>query len=178
MVATGKADVDASSAGASADQQTSFTEHGDKARAAHGFESRTVDSDIGQSEAWSANMKKMYDDFAHLQERVHVNDLRSSDNVQRIFEQDWAARLVDERVANKSYAVASQAGWNNLVDEEKRVMAQETRHVDLAVDRQWNLDEQAQLVVASLREIFSSRNLETDALVAAIKAVFDGVSTK
>lgn len=176
MVAMSKADVDASSAGATADQQTSFTEHGDKARAAHGFESRTVDSDIGQSEAWSANMKRMYDDYAQLIARVHTNDMRSSDNMQRIFEQDWAARLADERIANKSYAVASQAGWNNLVDEEKRVMAQETRHHDLAVDRQWNIDEQGQMAILAIRELASSGSLTTDALVAGIKAVFDGVN--
>ena len=175
MVAETKADVDAASAGATANQQTSSTEHADKRGAAHTFETRTVDSDIGQSEAWSVNMKRMYDDFAHGQERVQTNDLRASDNIQKVFEQDWAARLADERVATKSFYTAAQAGWNNLIDEEKRLMAQETRHHDFAVDRQWNIDEANQMAVLAIRELASTGQLTTDALVAGIKAVFDGV---
>ncbi len=175
MATTSNAETDAAQADASAAGQTSFTEHADKRAAAHTYESRTVDSDIGQGEAWSANMKKMYDDFAHSQERVHFDSINASNNLQRIFEQDWAARLADERVATKSYFNAATAGWNNLVDEEKRIMAQETRHVDFAVDRQWNLDETNQLVVASLREILQSGTNNEALIVAAIKAVFDGV---
>jgi len=175
MTVETNAEVDAASAGATANQQTSSTEHADKRSGTHTFESRTVDSDIGQSEAWSANMKRMYDDFAHGQERIQTNDLRSSDNIQKIFEQDWAARLADERVAYKSYVNSMTNSWNNLTDEEKRVMAQETRHHDLAVDRQWNIDEQGQMAVLAIRELASSGQLTTDALVAGIKAVFDGV---
>lgn len=171
-----KATAKAASDGATADQQTSFSEHADKRASAHTYESRNVDSDIGQSEAWSANMKRMYDDYAHIAGRVHTNDLRSSDNMQRIFEQDWAARLADERVANKSYISALSNGWNNLTDEEKRVMAQETRHHDLAVDRQWNIDEANQMAVLAIRELASTGQLTTDALVAGIKAVLDGVT--
>ena len=169
---TSTTQADSSAAG-----QASFTEHADKRAAAHTFESRVVDSDIGQSEAWSTNMKRMYDDFAHTQERVHVNDLRASDNLQKIFEQDWAARLADERIAYKSFVNAAANSWNNLTDEEKRVMAQETRHHDLAVDRQWNIDEQNQMAVLAIRELASTGQLTTDALVAGIKAVFDGVKT-
>lgn len=168
---TATTQADSSAAG-----QASFTEHADKRAAAHTFESRNVDSDIGQGEAWSINMKRMYDDFAHSQERVHTNDLRATDNLQKIFEQDWAARLADERIAYKSYVNASANSWNNLTDEEKRVMAQETRHHDLAVDRQWNVDEQGQMAILAIRELASSGQLTTDALVAGIKAVFDGVN--
>ncbi len=168
---TASTQADSSAAG-----QTSFTEQADKRAAAHTFESRVVDSDIGQSEAWSVNMKKMYDDFAFGQERVHMNDMRATDNLQKIFEIDLAARLADERIAFKSFVNATGNSWNNLTDEEKRVMAQETRHHDLAVDRQWNVDEQGQMAILAIRELASTGQLTTDALVAGIKAVFDGVS--
>ncbi len=174
----GDARVSADSAGATADNQTSFTEHGDKRAAAHTFESRTVDSDIGQTEGWSTNLKRIVDDYAQFVARVHMNDLRATDNMQRILEQDWAARLADERTASNSYRNAMANGWNNLTDEQKRVMGSETRHVDLAVDRQWNIDEHNQLAVAALREIMQSGTNNEALIVAAIKAVFDGVGAK
>jgi len=177
--ATAKTASDTATSGTTAGGQTSFTEHADKRSADHTFESRTVDSDIGQTEGWSTNFKRIVDDYAHMAARVHVDSLDVKNRLAEIAMQDWQARLADERVATKSFYNVSQNGWNNLTDEEKRIMAQETRHSDLAMDRQWNLDEQNQMAVAALREIVSSGNLNTDALVAAIKAVFDGVkSTK
>ena len=178
MVAESKSDSDTAAAEASAAGQASFTEHADKRAAAHTFESRTVDSDIGQSEAWSTNMKSKYDDHAHKIERVHVNDLRATDNLQRIHEDHYATVLADDRVNARAYNNAMATGWNNLVDEQKRIMGSETRHVDLAVDRQWNIDEHNQMAVAAIREIMQSGTNNEALLVAAIKAVMEGVAGK
>lgn len=173
-MATSKAKTSAKSAtaGTTAGTQHSDTEHMDKRG---GFD---FGQDIGQTEAWTANMKRMYDDYAQFAGRNHGDSLDAKNRLAEIAMQDWQARLATDRVAFQSFVNASANSWNNLTDEEKRVMAQETRHHDLAVDRQWNLDEQAQLAVVALREIVTSGNLNTDALVAAIKAVMDGVAKK
>lgn len=165
-------------ADSSAAGQTSFTQHGDKRGAAHTFETRQVDSDIGQTEAWSANMKRMYDDYAHLAQRVHGDGIQANSNMQHIFETDFAARLADERVAMKAYfnSVSNQMG--NLTDEQKRNMAQETRHVDLAVDRQWNVDEQGNQVALIMREFLATGVFERADMVAMMKALIDGVTAK
>jgi hypothetical protein len=66
--------VAAVNAAASASEARSLTEHADKARAAHGFESRAVEQDMNvdealkiglanQSRSWDANSKRTYDEY-------------------------------------------------------------------------------------------------------------------
>lgn len=116
---------------------------------AHTFESRRVNDDIGQNEGYRNLTLRMAE----------------------IAVQDWQARLADERVAYKSFANVSQNGWNNLTDEEKRIMAQETRHNDIAIDRQWNVDEQGYQVAQILSKVASTGVLDDATLAALVKAL-------
>jgi hypothetical protein len=91
--------------------------------------------EIGKDESWFANIKRTYDEFQHESlESVRrnrsyvdkvVSDAQQSDNVR-------------QNIANQAL--------QNSVETANMVAKQALRHGDLAIDRQWNVDEVAQLV--------------------------------
>lgn len=103
-------------------------------------EERTYD--IGEGEAWKANMKRMFDEYQNVsldgigKNRNHfdklVSDAQESDNRKR--------------------SIADQA-LQNAVETANMVGKQAVRHSDVAIDRQWNVDEQAGFVAKILNSI-------------------------
>lgn len=91
--------------------------------------------EIGKDEAWFANVKRTYDEFQ--------NESLESTRRNRT--------IVDKMVSdaqghdNARQNVALQA-LQNAVETANMVGKQAVRHSDLAIDRQWNVDEVAQLV--------------------------------
>lgn len=107
-----------------------------------GAQSRTASAgtetvtDVGQAEAWIANMKRLFDEF--------VAESLTDQRARRVlFERlSQNALSTDERLAN----VSLQA-LQNAVETANMVGKQSVRHGDIAIDRQWNVDEQASKVV-------------------------------
>jgi len=103
-------------------------------------EERTYD--IGEGEAWKFNMKRMADEYQHeslesiRRNRSYVDNVLSSAHENDQFKQN----------------VANQA-LQNSVETANMVSKQAVRHSDIAIDRQWNVDEQAGFVAKILNSI-------------------------
>ncbi len=91
--------------------------------------------EVGKDEAWFANIKRTYDEFQH----------ESLESIRR------NRTIVDKTLSdaqqhdNARQDVALQA-LQNAVETANMVGKQAVRHSDVAIDRQWNVDEVAHLV--------------------------------
>lgn len=118
--------------------------------------------EIGKDEAWFANVKRTYDEFQqesletirHM--RTHFDKMVSD------------AQQYD----NQRQVIANQA-LQNAVETANMVGKQNVRHVDIATDRTWNVDEQGWTVDQILKnETFTS------AVAAAVAKAVQDVSSK
>ncbi len=136
--AIAKANTAAANAAASASEARSLTENLDKARAAHSFEDRVVSQDVhgdesikaglaDQTNAWGANRKRTFDEY----QNESLNDSRTFRNL-------------------------STQAIQNAIETANMVSKQAVRHSDLAIDRQWNSDQEAFLVLLA-REVAKSQ---------------------
>jgi len=78
-------------------------------------------ADFGQGEAYATNLKRIVDDYAAMAVRLQSNALSHDQQL---------------------HTIALQA-LQNAVTTSDMVAKQTTRHHDIAIDRQWNLDEVA-----------------------------------
>jgi hypothetical protein len=102
--------------------------------------------ETGKDESWAANMKMIFDFTLANMKRTYdeyqqagltsINDNHSY--VQKILG-DAQSHL------NTQQNIATQA-LQNAVETANMVSKQAVRHADIAIDRQWNVDEVAQLV--------------------------------
>jgi len=105
--------------------------------------------EIGKDEAWFANVKRTYDEF--LQESLE------SVRLMRGYHQKL---LTDaQQHDNVRQNIADQA-LQNAVETANMVGKQAVRHSDIAIDREWNVDEVSALTAKS--------GVEADALVTAM----------
>lgn len=88
--------------------------------------------EIGKDEAWFANVKRTYDEYQH----------ESLESVRR--NRSIVDKLVSDaqQFDNQRQVIANQA-LQNAVETANMVGKQAVRHSDLAIDRQWNIDEQS-----------------------------------
>ena len=116
--------------------------------------------DIGQDEAWAANLKRTYDEMQH----------ESLESIRR------NRAIVDKLVSdaqqfdNARQTIANQS-LQNAVETANLASKQALRHADLAVDRQWNVDEQGYTANGILNnQVFQ------DAIKAAVAAVVQEIA--
>ncbi len=114
--------------------------------------------EIGRDEAWSAvllnmvnNCKRTYDEYQ--------NESLESVRENRAYVQKVISDA--QQYDNQRQAIANQA-LQNAVETANMTGKQAVRHSDLAIDRQWNIDEVAQLVAKT--PVF------LDAIAAAVVA--------
>ena len=88
--------------------------------------------EIGKDEAWFANVKRTYDEYQH----------ESLESIRR--NRSIVDKLVSDaqQFDNQRQVIANQA-LQNAVETANMVGKQAVRHSDLAIDRQWNIDEQS-----------------------------------
>lgn len=91
--------------------------------------------EIGRDEAWFANIKRTYDEY----QQVSLDGQRRSQD-----HYDELKQLSVQALQN-AVETANLVG-KNTVETSNMVGKQAVRHSDLAIDRQWNVDEVAQLV--------------------------------
>ena len=118
-------------------------------------------SQHSQNEAWFANVKRTYDEYQN-------ESLESVKNNRMII-----IKLISDAQQhdNNRQVIANQA-LQNAVETANMVGKQAVRHSDIAIDRQWNIDEQGYTASDILRD-----NTFKDAIAAAVSvAVNDAVS--
>jgi hypothetical protein len=119
--------------------------------------------EIGRDEAWFANIKRTYDEY---QQESLESIKRNRSYVDKV--------LADaQQYDNQRQVIANQC-LQNAVETANMVSKQSVRHSDIAIDRQWNVDEQGYAVAEILRdETFKS------AIAAAVAgAVNDALGKK
>jgi hypothetical protein len=105
--------------------------------------------EIGKDEAWFANVKRTYDEYQH----------ESLETIRR--DRDYTSKVLGDAQQNDNTRqnIANQA-LQNAVETANMVGKQAVRHGDVAIDRQWNVDEVSALTAKS--------GVEADAIIAAI----------
>ena len=97
-----------------------------------------VESDIGQAEAWVGNIKRTYDEF----QQESLETIRQQRTL-------FTKLLTDaQQNDNTRQNIANQA-LQNAVESANMIGKQAVRHGDIAIDRQWNLDEVSSVVARS-----------------------------
>lgn len=118
--------------------------------------------EIGKDEAWFANIKRTYDEY---QQESLESIKRNRTAVDKI--------LSDAQQYDNQRQVIANQSLQNAVETANLVSKQSIRHMDLATDREWNVDEQSFVVNEILRnEVFK------DALAAAIAEAVAGKEPK
>ena len=104
-----------------------------------------------QERSWDANVKRTYDEFQQ-------ESLQTIREMRTIFD-----KIVTDaqQFDNQRQTIATQA-LQNAVETANIVSKQAVRHTDLAIDRQWNIDEVSHLAAGSV--------VSVDALLAALAA--------
>lgn len=146
-MATNKSKVGANSQASQAGAQTGVGQT--DAAAGHRSSGAETTSDIGQAESYTINLKKLTAD-----ELDHATNLRDAATRRIRNAEDHDQQLRNLAMQSIQNAVNLQNRVNTLsVDHDSRVRAfqegevsRTVRHSDLAIDRQWNIDEVAALI--------------------------------
>lgn len=94
-----------------------------------------TEPEIGRDESWFANVKRTYDEF---QQESLESIRRNRSYVDKVISDAQQNDNARQNIANQSL--------QNAVETANMVGKQAVRHGDLAIDRQWNVDEVAALV--------------------------------
>jgi len=106
--------------------------------------------DIGQDEAWVTNLKRLVEDALSVSAEVAATGVESIKRNRAIVD-----KIISDaqQFDNARQNIANQA-LQNAVESANMVSKQAVRHSDLAIDRQWNVDEQGYTVEKILRAPF------------------------
>jgi hypothetical protein len=136
--------------------------------------------EVGKDEAWSsqifekdsnyfANRKRTYDEYQEesLQTmrgvRRHAEDLHAAglESIQR--NRSYVDKVLSDaqQYDNQRQNIANQS-LQNAVETANMVSKQAVRHSDLAIDRQWNIDE--------VSDLSAKTGVQSDALATALAA--------
>ena len=91
--------------------------------------------EVGKDESWFANIKRTYDEF---QQESLESIRRNRSYIDKT--------LGDAQQFDNQRQVISNQALQNAVETANMVSKQAVRHSDLAIDREWNVDEVAALV--------------------------------
>jgi len=118
--------------------------------------------EIGMDEAWKFNMKMLADfTLANMKRTYDEYQQASLESIKQ--NQSYVQKILSDAQShfNTQQNIANQA-LQNAVETANMVSKQAVRHADLAIDRQWNVDEVAELVAQT--------STFKDAIAAAVAA--------
>ena len=115
--------------------------------------------EIGKDEAWFGNVKRTYDEY---QQESLESIKRNRSYVDKVISDSQQSDNARQNIANQAL--------QNAVESASMVAKQAIRHGDIAIDRQWNVDEVAQLVAKT--PVF------LDAISAAVAAAVNASLSK
>lgn len=119
-------------------------------------------SQHSQNEAWFANVKRTYDEYQ--------NESLESIKTNRSYIQKVLSDA--QQHDNTRQSIANQA-LQNAVETANMVSKQAVRHADVAIDRQWNVDEQGYTAADILRDATFK-----DAVAAAVATAVNDAITR
>lgn len=107
--------------------------------------------EVGKDEAWFANIKRTYDEYQH----------ESLESIKR--NRSIVDKLISDaqQFDNQRQLLANQA-LQNAIETANMVSKQAVRHSDLAIDRQWNIDE--------VSDLSAKTGVQSDALATVLAA--------
>ena len=114
--------------------------------------------ETGKDEAWFANIKRTYDEF---QQESLESIRRNRSYVDKVLSDAQQFDGQRQAIANQSL--------QNAVETANMVSKQALRHTDIAIDRQWNIDEVSNLAVGSTVSINAIAAAVAAAVVDALK---------
>jgi len=126
--------------------------------------------EIGMDEAWKSNMKMMFDfTLANMKRTYDEYQQASLESIKQ--NQSYVQKILSDAQAhfNTQQNIATQALQNAVVTSDM-VAKQAVRHADIAIDRQWNVDEVASLV--------ANTSTMKDAIAAAVVAAVNDALAK
>ena len=112
------------------------------------------------SEAWPANVKRTYDAYQHHHLESIGRDRQHFDAIQTA-EREHCAQLKQ----------LSLQAMQNAIETANGVGKQGSRHSDLAIDRQWNVDEQSWIVSRMFESEFFKDSLKATVSAAVAEAL-------
>lgn len=117
----------------------------------HGNKEGEKEFEVGMDEAWKANIKRTYDEY----QQESLETIRGN--------RSYISKVLSDAQQhdNARQTIANQA-LQNAVETANLVGKQAVEHRDIAIDRQWNVDEVAQLI--------AKNPIYMDALAAAAVA--------
>ena len=123
---------------------------------------REREFEVGKDEAWFSNIKRTYDEY---QQESLESIKRNRSYIDKI--------LTDaQQYDNQRQVIANQA-LQNAVESANMVSKQAVRHSDLAIDRQWNLDESSYITAQILKSEVFQQALAAAAAAAVASTVQD-----
>lgn len=114
--------------------------------------------EIGRDESWFANIKRTYEEYQDL-------SLESCKRNRTIVDKLLSDAQQHDNVRQ---TIANQA-LQNAVETANIVSKQAIRHTDLAIDRQWNLDEVSHLAVGGTTAVNAIAAAVAAAVLEALK---------
>lgn len=94
--------------------------------------------EIGRDESWSLNNKRLFDEM-----------------MQESLETQRRTRLHFDKLFSDAQTLTAQL-MQNAVENANTTAKQTIRHADIAIDRQWNLDEQSTMATILARNLAAS----------------------
>lgn len=119
-------------------------------------------ADIGQSEAWLHNLKRLVEEFMHIGlEGARQHQALANRVANNAVSHDEQLRNVAVRNLDSTTETANLAAKQAL------------RHSDIAIDRQWNIDEQNQMATigASVLSEMAKRNANSSDMAEIIRGI-------
>lgn len=132
--------------------KSSLSEDTDKLRAASTFDQHVIDSDIGQGEAWSVNLKMLVED---AMENIRRNRLHFDKMITAAQSHDDDVRLL------------SLTALKNAVTDSESIRARSMDHWGTMFDKQVNINETDALAVGMVQSL-SKNPVQLDALAGLI----------
>ena len=126
--------------------------------------------ETGKDESWFVNNKMLFDfTFANMKRTYDEYQQASLESIKQ--NQSYVQKILGDAQShfNAQQNIATQALQNSVVTSDM-VAKQAVRHADIAIDRQWNVDEVANLVAQT--SVFK------DAIAAAVAATVNDALKK
>lgn len=121
--------------------------------------------EIGKDESWFANIKRTYDEY---QEESLESIKRNRSYVDKVLSDAQQSDNVRQNIANQAL--------QNAVETANMVGKQAVRHGDIAIDRQWNIDEQG-YTAASVIDAMNSPSVK-QAMASVIAEILATMAEK
>lgn len=141
--------------------------------------------EVGKDEAWFSNIKRTYDEFQQeslesiRQNRTYVQEVlhdsrNHANNLNAVALQAIQNAVDTANIRSKSVVENLDFKAKNILDTANLVNKQAAAHRDIAIDREWNVDEQGYTAA----DILQSNTFKDGVVAAVVAAVNEALTAK